>query len=157
MHKAEVWRTVFFCLFVGVGLVALTASILADELLELYLYKAEIRRKEEFNKRLQKLTAEYESVIKQIEDDPNILARLAGVSLGIEPNSVDTAFPRAPEHARLIAEKILLQQQSKADEPAPPDWLMRCNEPLARTIMFLCAAGLIIVSFVCFGAKKPGK
>ncbi len=158
MQKAEVWRTVFFCLFAGIGLVALTVSILADELLELYLYRLEIQKNEDANRRLQKLSAEYEAVIKQIEEDPNILARLAGVSLGIEPNSVDTAFPRVPEYARLLAEKILLeQQQSNADEPSAPDWLMRCNEPWARMTMFVCSAGLVMVSFVCFGTKKSSK
>ena len=150
------WRTVFFCLFVGAGLAALTVSILANELLELYQYRVELQKNEEVNRRLQKLSAEYQAIIEQIENDPNILARLAGVGLGTEPDSIDTAYPQVPEHTRLTAEKILLEQrQSGTDEPAPPPWLLRCNEPLARTIMFLCSAGLIIVSFICFGTKKP--
>jgi hypothetical protein len=154
MRKADVWRTVFFCLFVGTGLAALTVSILADELLELYLYKLEIKKNQLANQHLQKLSAEYESVLKQIEDDPNILARLAGVGLGAEPNSVDTAYPKVPEHTRLAAEKILRNRQPDADTPSPPAWLTRCNKPLPRTIMFFCSAGLIIVSFICFGTKK---
>lgn len=152
------WRTVLFCLFVGAGLAALTVSILANELLELYRYKVELQKNEELNRRFQKLSAEYEAIIKQIEDDPNILARLAGVGLGAEPDSIDTAYPRVPEHTRLTAEKILLEQrQAGSEEPSPPPWLLRCNEPLARTIMFLCSAGLIIVSFICFGTKKPNE
>jgi hypothetical protein len=155
MHKTELWRTVLFCLFVGAGFVALTVSILADELLDLHLYRLEIQKAEELNQRLQKLNTQYEAVIKQIEDDPNILARLAGVSLGIEPNSADTAFPRVPEYERLVAEKILLEQlQTGADRPSPPAWLLRINQPWARAIMFICSAGLIIVSFVCFGTRK---
>jgi hypothetical protein len=145
---------VFFCLFVGAGLAALTASILTDELLELYLYKLEIKKNEKTNQRLQKLTAEYESVLKQIADDPNILARLAGVGLGAEPNSVDTAYPKVPEHTRLAAEKILRGQQSDIEAPSPPAWLTRCNKPLPRMIIFFCSVGLIIVSFICFGTKK---
>jgi hypothetical protein len=154
MRKADVWRTVFFCLFVGAGLAALTVSILADEMLDLYLYKVEIQKNRLANERLQKLSAEYDSVIKQIEDDPNILTRLAGVSLGIEPNSVETAYPRVPERARRLAELIMLEQQKKTEQPSPPAWLLRCTEPLPRTIMFLCSVGLIITSFVCFGTRK---
>jgi hypothetical protein len=155
MHKTELWRTVLFCLFAGAGFVALTVSILAGELLDLRLYGLEIQKAEQLNQRLQKLTAQYEAVIKQIEDDPNILSRLAGVSLGIEPNTADTAFPRVPEYERLVAEKILLEQlQTKAARPSPPNWLLRINHPWSRTIMFICSAGLIIVSFVCFGTLK---
>ena len=155
MRKADVWRTVFFCLFVGAGLAALTVSILANELLELYQYRVELQKNEELNQRLQKLSAEYQAIIEQIEEDPNILARLAGVGLGAEPDSFDTAYPKVPEHTRLTAERILLEQRRAAsDEPSPPAWLLRCNKPLARTIMFLCSAGLIIVSFICFGTKK---
>ena len=151
-------RYVLFCLFFAVGAGAVALSILADEVHNYYEGKSLLEKALADNEDIQFLTIEYEAQIDEIRNDPNILGRLRRVALGREPSAEDTAFPRASEELLTEAGAAVLEDL-RADLPAReiPKWVKRCSEPNVRRSLFFAGAGLVLVTFIFFGApaKKP--
>jgi pyrroline-5-carboxylate reductase len=141
--------------FFSVGLAAMALSILANDLNQYYSIKIHLHNTQQTNEKLQKLIDGYGEMIKSIETDPHIVERLATVTLGVEPNSADTAYPKATRREMLAAQKALIAAAPPLEpEPVLPDWLTRCTNPFLRKILFIAGAALILVSFTCFNIKK---
>jgi len=145
-------RTLLFVVFFGIGTAALAGSILCDELLRYYRSKQLLRLAEESLNQLQSLNADYDALLGQLEEDPNLLERIAPATLGIEPTNANTVYPDVTAEQLDAARKVLAedseQQLSRAEVPG---WITRCSEPLQRIILFLAGVFLILISFVCFG------
>lgn len=153
-RKIAVLRAVLFMVFFSVGLGGLTVSLLADELLELYITNRHLERTKETNKQLEAICKDYDAVFEQIETDPNIIQRLSRITLGTDTKDEQTAYPRATLQHRQSAEKVVLQTFPRETQAEPlPGWVIRCCRPLSRTILFLAGAGLIVISFTCFGTR----
>ncbi len=152
-------RYVLFCLFFAVGTGAVALAVLADEIRD-YCEGAELLAKTlADNEDIQFLTIEYEAQIHEIRNDPNIISRLERVTLGREPGAEDTAFPRASEKLLTEAGAAVLADL-RADKPAReiPKWVKRTSEPKVRRSLFFAGAGLVLVTFIFFGAparKSP--
>jgi cell division protein FtsL len=144
-----------FVVFFGIGTAALAASILYDDLLGYYRNKQLLRSAEETLNQLKSLNADYDALLKQLEENPSLLERIAPATLGMEPDDANTVYPRVTaeqlDAARKVLAKDLEQQQSKAEVP---EWIVRCSEPSKRIILFLAGALLILISFICFGPAK---
>ncbi len=53
------------------------------------------------------------------------------------------------------ARKVLAKDHNQElIEPNVPAWLTRCSEPHRRIILFFAGAGLILISFICFGPAE---
>jgi hypothetical protein len=143
--------------FFSVGLAAIAVSILADDLNEYYSIKVQLYNTQQTNEKLGKLIDGYGVMIKSIESDPHIVERLATVTLGVEPNAPQTAFPKANRQSLLAAQRALAAAApAPPPPPVPPTWLVRCTDPFLRKILFLAGAALILVSFTCFNAVCRG-
>lgn len=156
--KAAILRAVLFMAFFSVGLGALAVSILADELLSQCIARQQLQGTEKINEKLGMACQDYDIVFEQIQTDPNIVQRLARVTLGTGSDDNTGIYPRVSEGKRQVAEKVVLETfPTEAQPAAVPDWIVRCSEPLGRTVLFLAGAGLIIISFTCFGSRVAAK
>ncbi|MFZ0034712.1 MAG: hypothetical protein WAK60_06975 [Sedimentisphaerales bacterium] len=153
--RNTILRIFFFIVFFGVGTAALAASILYDDLLGYYRNKQLLRSAEETLNQLKSLNADYDALLKQLEENPSLLERIAPATLGMEPNDANTVYPRVTAEQLDAARKVLAkdseQQQSRA---VVPEWIVRCSEPSKRMILFLAGALLILISFICFGPAE---
>jgi hypothetical protein len=150
--RNTILRTLLFVVFFSIGTAALAGSILRDDLFRYYRNKQLLRSAEETLNKLESLNADYDALLKQLEENPSLLERIAPATLGTEPADANTVYPKATaeqlDAARKVLAKDLEQQQSGAEMP---DWIARCSEPSKRIILFSAGAFLILISFICFG------
>ena len=152
-------RYVLFCLFFAVGAGAVALSILADEMRDYCEGRNLLEKTSADNEDIEFLTIEYEAQIDEIRNDPNILGRLRRVTLGREPSAEDTAFPRASQE--LLSEAgaaVLADLRTSRPAREIPKWVKRSSEPNVRRSLFFAGAGLVLVTFIFFGAparKNP--
>jgi hypothetical protein len=145
--------------FFSVGATVLSATVLCDDAVEYFHNKAILKQAELNLKKLQSLDSDYDTVLKQIENDPRQLARLAPATLGIEPNEPNTVFPRATADKLAAARRALVEksEDQAADELIPP-WLGACCRWPRRHILFFSGGALVLISFVFFGpTSRPAK
>jgi hypothetical protein len=153
-------RYVLFCLFFAVGTGAVALAVLADEIRD-YCQGANLLEKTiADNEDIQFLTIEYEAQIHEIRKDPNIVGRLERVTLGRQPGAEDTVFPRASE--RLLSEAgaaVLADLRTGRPARKIPKWAERISEPNIRYSLFFAGTGLVLVTFIFFGApaRKAGE
>jgi hypothetical protein len=127
--------------------------------------------------RVKSLNADYDVLLGQLEADPNLFERIAPAALGIGHQEPNTVYPSATVEQLAIARRVLSEQASahkqqgtaggpnkqanesniRAANGVIPTWLSRCSEPHRRIALFFAGAGLILISFVCFGSKVPVK
>ena len=154
-------RALFFVLFF-IGTASLSSSILCDDLVRYYQNKDLLAKAQESVRRLKSLNAEYDILLKTLEEDPNLIVeRLAPATFGPDPNLPDsnTVYPRAKAEQLAAARRALM---AEPNESAPgripgqimPQWLSRSSEPRRRTMLFICGVVLILTSFVCFRPAK---
>lgn len=153
-------RYLLFCFFFAVGAGAVALAVLADEIREYCQGRNLLAKTLAENEDIQFLTIEYEAQIHEIRNDPNIVGRLRRVTLGREPGAEDTAFPRASEELLTEAGAAVLADL-RTPRPARkiPTWAERISEPNIRYSLFFAGAGLVLVTFIFFGApaKKASR
>ena len=158
LQRQNVLRMFLFVVFFGIGTAALASSILCDDLLRYYRSKQLLRLAEESLNQLQSLNADYDALLGQLEEDPNLLERIAPATLGMEPADANTVYPNVTAEQLDAARKVLAEDSEQQPSRAlskMPDWIARCSEPSKRIILFLAGAFLILISFICFGPAKP--
>jgi len=146
-------RYVLFCLFFAVGAGAVALAVLADEIRDYCQGSSLLAETLTENEDIQFLTIEYAAQIDEIRKDPNIVGRLERVTLGRQPDEADTAFPTASEKLLSEAGSAVLKGL-RTDSPARriPAWVSRISEPNIRYSLFFAGAGLVLVTFIFFGA-----
>ncbi|MBL7154209.1 MAG: hypothetical protein ISS79_10875 [Phycisphaerae bacterium] len=148
-------RTLLFVVFFGIGAAAMCASVLCDDFVRHYRNKHFLRQAERLTEKLESLNDDYDALLMQLEDDPNLIKRLAPAAIGADHTDPGTIYPRATARELAEAKKVLAEvAEAEPNEPPMPRWLMRCEEPRRRIYLFLCGAALILVSFVCFRPLK---
>ena len=155
MRRQNIIRVFLFAVFFSIGAAALSGSILFADLLRHYNNRELLKAEKELSNRLKSLNADYDALLQQLRDDPNLIKRIALVTLGKEADDADTIYPKATAEQLAAARKALTEETG--GEPADatlPKWLTRCREPRRRTMLFFAGAGLILVSFICFGPAK---
>ncbi len=159
MQGQKTIRAFFFCVFFGIGAMVLSGSILCDVLLAFYHNKQLLHSQQQRTNHLKSLIEDYNALLEEIERDPNFVKRIAPATLGAEFDDADTIYPRATNDLQIAAKKVLAKDHNQElIEPEAPAWLTRCSEPHRRITLFFAGAGLILISFICFGSaeqKKP--
>jgi hypothetical protein len=143
----------FFVTFFSIGAGALGLAVLAGDFVQYCRNRQLLHEAELSQRRLESLTTEYDALLQQLENNPDLLKRLAPMTLGTAPGDPNTAYPKARADELAGARKTLAEQVQH--EPAPPEvpvWLKRCNEPAKRMILFIAGASLVLISLVCFTA-----
>lgn len=149
-------RVFLFIIVIGLGIASLSLSMLSEEILDYYSRKIELRQLERSTRKTNVLIADYDALISEIDSDPNILTRLGSAVLGIDSNEPNGITVETTQAQLAVAMKVLQNQSTDAPaEVALPGWLLRCNKPRSRIVLFIAGSALILISFICFGAKKP--
>ncbi|MDD5063611.1 MAG: hypothetical protein PHQ35_02475 [Phycisphaerae bacterium] len=156
MQMQNILRTFLFVVFFGIGTAALTASSLYDDLLRYYRNQQLLRSAEETLNKLKALNADYDALLKQLEENPGLVNRIAPATLGIESNDANTVYPKVTAEQMDAARKVLAEDSKQQGGAEIPQWIIRCSEPSRRITLFSAGAFLILISFVCFGTSKQG-
>ncbi len=155
MRKQNIIRLFLFVVFFSIGAAALSGSILCADLLRYYHNRELLEAEKDLSNQLKSLNADYDALLEQLEKDPNLIKRIAPATLGMEHNDVDTIYPKATAEQLAAARKALTEETSgESAQETLPRWLRRCREPRRRIMLFFAGAGLILVSFICFGPAK---
>jgi len=144
-------------------MVSLSSSILCGELVQYYQRRDLLTRGQESVRRYKSLNAEYDILLKTLEDDPNLIVeRLAPATFGVDPNTHDsnTVYPRATPEQLAAARSALMAEPNESGPGRTaaqimPQWLSRASEPRRRLMLFVCGVVLILTSFVCFRPVRP--
>lgn len=148
-------RMLLFVVFFGIGAAALGGSVLYNDLVRFYENRQLLKRSQESLDRLESLNAEYKGLLRQLEEDPNIIMRVGPARLGIENEDPNAVYPKVTAEQLAAAREALAEDLDRqSDEPVIPDWLRRCSEPRWRITLFACGSALILISFACFSPAK---
>jgi hypothetical protein len=147
-------NTVRLLLFAGIltlGATVVCIAALSDDLIQYYADRQRLVEARKMVDLLEKLNADYDALLEQIRQDPNLIRRLGTATLGTPPQDANTAHPEVRLEELLAARQALSVADDVPEEPPSlPDWLTRCSHPLHRLAMFLCGGGLVMVAFVYF-------
>ncbi|HPD46824.1 MAG TPA: hypothetical protein P5279_08760 [Anaerohalosphaeraceae bacterium] len=146
-------RYVLFCVFFTIGAGAIALSILVDpEISNYYQNRIHLARIEEGNARIRRLTEQYDAQIRQLRQDPQLLAKLQTITFGSEPVANGAVLPKASEESLNAAREALLKELKRQEQqPLTPAWVLRCKEPKNRKIIFVAGAALVLTTFIFFG------
>jgi len=151
MQRHGILRFLVFMMFFSSGAAALGGAVLCDDFIRYCRNKEIVRQAQSSVHRLESLNAEYDVLLEQLESNPDLLRRIAPVTLGAAPNEPNAVYPRARARDLAVARKAIMDQAD--EEPADatiPKWLQRCSDPPKRIILFISGASLILISMVCF-------
>lgn len=158
MLKQGILHLFFFAMFFSIGAAALGAAVLCDDFIQYCRNKYLVKEAELSLKRLESLNAEYDALLEQLERDPNLLKRIAPLTLGRQPTDPNTAYPKARAQELAVARKALMEQSDEEKaELSIPTWLRRCSEPAKRILLFISGASLIVISLICFTTPSASK
>jgi hypothetical protein len=155
MLRHGIFHLLFFVVFFSVGAAALGVAVLCDDFVQYCRNKYLVKEAKSSVQRLKSLNADYDGLLEQIEKNPDLLKRIAPVTLGTQPDDPNAIYPRARAEELSVARKALVAQAG--EEPTDvsiPKWLQRCSEPTKRIALFIAGAGLVIISLVCFTPEE---
>ena len=140
--------------FFSIGAAAMGITILSEDLVEYYSNRHLANSARKSLENAKAINRDYDDVLKELEQDPNRIKRIAPAVIGAEYQDVNAVYPEATARQLAAARKALEDPNEHASEPTIPTWLGRCSEPRKRTALFFSSVALILISFVCF---KPVK
>jgi len=156
MHGHNVIRAILFVLFFSIGAAALGGAVLVDELVRHYQDKHILRQARLLTDRLRSLNEDYDALLRRLEEDPNLIRRIAPAAIGAKRDDPNVVNPRATAEELDAAKTALMKDvENSPAEPNMPRWLIRCRASRERTILFASGALLVLISFVCFRPVKP--
>jgi hypothetical protein len=155
MLRQGIFHLFFFVVFFSIGAVALGVAVLCDDFVRYCRDKHLVKEAELSVQHLKSLNADYDGLLEQLENNPDLLKRIAPVTLGTEPDDPNAIYPKARAQELAVAHKALVRQPDPEQADAPlPGWLQRCSAPTKRIILFIAGAGLILISLVCFTPEE---
>jgi hypothetical protein len=154
MLGQKIVHFLLFVIFFSVGAGALGAAALCDDLIVHWRNEQLVKEAQLALERLRSLNEEYDALIKELQDDPNLLRRIAPATLGTLPEDPNAVYPRARARELAMARRALIDRaERESNEAVLPEWLERCSEPRRRIALFLAGAGLVLISLVFFTPK----
>ncbi len=93
LRRQNIIRVFLFVVFFSIGAAALSGSILFADLLRYYHNKGLLKAEKELSNKLKSLNTDYDALLQQLKDDPNLIKRIALVTLGKEDNDANTIYP----------------------------------------------------------------
>ncbi|MCD6393014.1 MAG: hypothetical protein J7M40_05855 [Planctomycetes bacterium] len=152
-NGSAILRYLLFCIFFTAGAAAIALSILIDpDIRDYYRNRLQLRQVEEGNVRMERLIAQYDAQIQQLERDPNLLGKLQTFTFGHEPDIEGVILPRASKEELAAAKEALFAElDEQKDAQLIPQWVHRCAQTNNRRILFVAGCGLILITFIFFG------
>ncbi len=154
MQSQKIVHFLLFVAFFSVGAGALGGAALCDDLILYWRNEQLVRDAHLSLDRLRSLIDEYDALLKELQDDPSLLKRIAPATLGTPPEDPNAVYPKARAQELAVARRALMDETGQGPSDATiPKWLQRCSEPRHRIALFLAGAGLVLVSLVFFTPK----
>jgi len=150
-------RFLIFVIFFSSGAAALGGAVLCDDFIQYCRNQHLVRQAQLSIQKLQALNADYDALLEQLESDPNLIKRIAPVTLGTCVQDTNTVYPKARAQELAIARKALAVSDEKPAEVSIPRWLQRCSDPAKRIVLFISGASLVLISMVCFTSANEGE
>jgi hypothetical protein len=151
-------RFFWFVIFFSAGAGALSLSILAADLMHYYQNRHLLKQSQDYHTKLESLNTDYDILLQQLENDPNIIKRIAPATLGTGPADTESISPKVTPQQLEMAREVLKYTDTKQAEQSPiPNWLQRTIDPRRRTVLFLAGAFLILIAFIWFGPPHHSK
>jgi len=148
-------KTIAFIATFTIGSGAIGLCALCNDLVLFHYNLRGLALLEQESDSLRSINQAYGALLQRIDNDPNMIRRIAPAVLGLEPEDANAYYPAAGRHELAAAERTLARHdRSKRSIPTLPTWLERVREPRRRTAIFLAGAVLVLVSFACFGLIK---
>ena len=156
-RSSAILRFVLFCIFFSVGAGAIVLSILAEEIEIYFANRRTYAQMLQMNEKIEKLIAEYEAQIEQIEQNPEILKKLERITFGAVEGEEGSEHPRAAVEQLAAARAALMEEmETEQEEKAVDRWVGRIVEPKGRMRLFFAGAGLVLITFMFFGTVREG-
>lgn len=155
-EKIEMFsRAMFFSLFAAIGIFTVALAVLGPEWKILYKINAATKQAERDNGKIEQIIREHEVLIGKIDKDPNMLKRLSPATKTEEVNLPEVQITgQTLAQAKAAIEQMDSNENMKISGEEIPAWLERVTSQASRIILFSAGAGLVLVSFACFNAKK---
>lgn len=128
---------------------------MVGELESLYLSQQNTAEIQKSNQIIAQLIADHDELIANIREDPNIIKRLAPVTIGVETNEPNFPAIEFPSRNLQLAKEILDEPERFSVAQKDCRWLKRSARPKMRLALFIAGGGLIFVSFACFSKRDP--
>jgi len=158
MQRRNFIRMILFVVFFSIGAASLGISILCDDLVQYYRNRRQLAVTQQSLEKLESLNADYDALLEQLEEDPNLVKRLAPATLGTKPDDPNTVYPKAtPEQIEAAKQALAKDPNDLSDVPMLPNWLTRCSEPRRRISLFVAGSFLVLISFTCFSPNKQSE
>jgi hypothetical protein len=155
MLRYGIFHLLFFVVFFSIGAVALGVAVLCDDFVQYCRNRHLVKEAEISVHRLKSLNADYDGLLEQLESNPDLLKRIAPITLGTGPTDPCAIYPKARAEELAVARKALVEHAGEEQTDASiPKWLQRCSEPPKRIALFIAGAGLILISLVCFTPEE---
>ena len=133
------------------GATVVCIAALCDDLVQYYSDRQRLAEARQMVDLLEKLNADYDALLAQVQRDPELIRRIAPATLGTWPQDANTAHPDVRLEELMAARQALsVADEAPEEPPMLPEWLARCSQPAHRLGLFLCGAGLVMVAFVYF-------
>jgi len=155
MQRHGILRFLVFVIFFSSGAAALGGAVLCEDFISYCRNKHIVKQAELSINRLESLNAEYDALLEQLRSNPDLLKRIAPVTLGTRLEDPNTIYPKARARELAIARKALMDQAGDGPaEASIPTWLQRCSDPAKRIVLFISGASLVLISMVCFTSSQ---
>jgi len=155
MRGQDILRTLLFVIFFSVGAAALSGAVLFGDLLSYCENKELLDSSEESLEKLRSLNADYDALLKQVQEEPELIDRIARATFGTGPEDANTAYPKvAPEQLDAARRALMEATQQRRPVSVARRWVERLSRPWRRVAVFLCGAALVLVSFMFFSSKR---
>lgn len=154
MLRQYIINALLFLLFFSIGAVSLGISVLCEDLVQYYQNKQLLHNARESLEQAKLLTNEYDILLSKLENDPNLVKRIARSTLGGEPEDPNVVYPKAKAELLAAARKALSTDSNNPSEANStsviPNWLQRSSKSRNRLALFISGIFLIMIALVCF-------
>jgi len=155
LRRQNIIRAFLFVIFLSIGVAAIFVSIVCREFVGYYHKRQLLKAIQQATAQLESLNADYDALLQQLEKDPNLIKRIAPAVLGTQPPDANAVYPKVRVEQLAAARRALMEDLDRQTvDSAVPAWLIRCNSPRSRIVLFLAGACLVLISLVCFGPEK---
>ncbi len=128
--------------------------MLCEDLVQYYQNKQSLKNAQESLEEVKILTNEYDILLSKLENDPNLVKRIARNTLGTEPEDPNVVYPKAKAELLAAARKALSddsnQPLNEKYTSTIPNWLNRCSKPRQRIALFVSGVFLTMIALICF-------
>ena len=118
MLRQSIFHVLFFVVFFSLGAAALGVAVLCDDFIQYCRNKHLVQEAESSVKRLKSLNADYDGLLEELESNPDLLKRIAPVTLGTQPNDPCAIYPKARAEELAVARKALVTQEAEEEADA---------------------------------------